>query len=140
MKSLKIKEMGIPVGATKRVKSPVKVQNAPSGAIEVSKVELTPQADAQRDIKPFLRTTQEVRSTLINTQEQGNSTPVKIPAKMQSSPKKGKKRKMLTQKKAQVNVHQESKKEEIRCGKSPDVRNSTQNTQSSIRYYTHTII
>ncbi len=93
VKSLKIKQMGIPVGATKRVKSPVKVQNAPSGAIEVSKVELTPQADAQRDIKPFLRNTQEVRSTLINTQEQGNSTPVKIPAKMQSSPKKGKEKK-----------------------------------------------
>lgn len=74
VKSPKIKEMGIPVGATKRVKSPVKVQN---GAIEVSKVESTPQADAQRDIKPFFRNTQEVRSTLINSQEQGNSTPVK---------------------------------------------------------------
>uniref|UniRef100_A0A672RL65 Trichohyalin-like n=1 Tax=Sinocyclocheilus grahami TaxID=75366 RepID=A0A672RL65_SINGR len=90
VKSPKIKEMGIPVGTTKRVQSPVKVQNMPSGAIEVSKVESTPQADAQRGIKPSLGNAQEVRSTLINTQEQGNSTSVKIPAKMQSTPKKGK--------------------------------------------------
>uniref|UniRef100_A0A8C1KXD5 X-linked retinitis pigmentosa GTPase regulator n=1 Tax=Cyprinus carpio TaxID=7962 RepID=A0A8C1KXD5_CYPCA len=76
VKSPKIKEMGIPVGTTKRAKSPVKVQNVPSGTIEVSKVESTPQAD--------------VRSTLINTQELGNSTPVKIPAKMQNTSKKGK--------------------------------------------------
>ncbi len=76
VKSLKIKEMGIPVGATKRVKSPVKVQNAPSGAIEVSKVELTPQADAQRDIKPFLRnsrgqinTDQHTRTGKLNTSQ-----------------------------------------------------------------------
>ncbi|XP_050974418.1 X-linked retinitis pigmentosa GTPase regulator isoform X2 [Labeo rohita] len=90
VKSPKIKEMGIPVRATKRVKSPVKVQDVPSGTTEVSKVESTPQADAQRDIKLSLGKAQEVRSTGIDTQEQGNSTPVKIPAKMQSTPKKGK--------------------------------------------------
>uniref|UniRef100_A0A9J7XDD6 X-linked retinitis pigmentosa GTPase regulator n=1 Tax=Cyprinus carpio carpio TaxID=630221 RepID=A0A9J7XDD6_CYPCA len=90
VKSPKIKEMGIPVGTTKRAKSPVKVQNVPSGTIEVSKVESTPQADAQRDIEASLGKAQEVRSTLINTQELGNSTPVKIPAKMQNTSKKRK--------------------------------------------------
>ncbi|XP_059355840.1 X-linked retinitis pigmentosa GTPase regulator [Carassius carassius] len=92
VKSLKIKEMGIPVGSTKRVKTPVKDQNVPSGSTEVSKVESTPQADSERDIKPSLGNTQELRSTLINTQEQGNSTLVRIPAKMQSTSKKEKKK------------------------------------------------
>ncbi|XP_073701545.1 uncharacterized protein rpgra [Garra rufa] len=90
VKSPKIKEMCIPVRATKRVKSPVKFQDVPTGAKEVSKVESTPQADAQRDIKPSFEKAQEVKSTGIDAQEQGNSTPVKIPVKMQSIPKKEK--------------------------------------------------
>ncbi|XP_056116722.1 uncharacterized protein DDB_G0290685 [Rhinichthys klamathensis goyatoka] len=89
VKSHKIKEEGIPVRATKRAKSPVKDQDVPSGSMEVSVVESILQAGpAQKDIKPSLGKAQEVISTLIDTQEQGNPS-VKIPAKLQNTPKKG---------------------------------------------------
>ncbi|KAK9969383.1 hypothetical protein ABG768_027560 [Culter alburnus] len=85
----KIQE-GIPVRVTKRVKSSVKVQDVPSGRMEVGVVESTLQTDpAQKDIKLSIGKAQEVRSTLIDTQEQENPTSEKIPAKMQNSPEKG---------------------------------------------------
>ncbi|XP_067266488.1 calponin homology domain-containing protein DDB_G0272472 [Chanodichthys erythropterus] len=85
----KIQE-GIPVRVTKRVKSSVKVQDVPSGRIEVGVVESTLQTHpAQKDIKLSIGKAQEVRSTLIDTQEQENPTSEKIPAKMQNSPEKG---------------------------------------------------
>ncbi|XP_048049729.1 trichohyalin [Megalobrama amblycephala] len=85
----KIQE-GIPVRVTKRVKSSVKVQDVPSGRMEVSVVESTLQTDpAQKDIKLSIGKAQEVRSTLIDTQEQENPTSEKISAKIQNSPEKG---------------------------------------------------
>ncbi|ROI57068.1 X-linked retinitis pigmentosa GTPase regulator [Anabarilius grahami] len=90
VKSHKIKEEGIPVRVTKRVKSSVKVQDVPSSRMEVSVVESTLQADpAQKDIKLSIGKAQEIRSTLIDTQEQGNPTSDKTPAKMQNTPEKG---------------------------------------------------
>ncbi|XP_021334464.2 uncharacterized protein rpgra [Danio rerio] len=72
------KEAGIPEKASKRVNSPIKVQEMPTGEMEVSKVKPTPQSDIEPSIE-----------TLINTQEQRNLTPVKITAEMQSTLKKG---------------------------------------------------
>ncbi|XP_051762503.1 X-linked retinitis pigmentosa GTPase regulator-like isoform X1 [Ctenopharyngodon idella] len=80
VKSHKIKEEGIPVRVTKRVKSSAQVQEVPSGRMEVSVVESTLQADpAQKDIKLSIGKAQEIRSTLIDTQEQGNPTSDKKP-------------------------------------------------------------
>ncbi|XP_051566249.1 transcriptional regulator ATRX-like [Myxocyprinus asiaticus] len=86
----KFKEVGSPVKAIKRVRPPIKVQDVLYGAKEDGEVESTPCTDAQRDVKPSLGKSQEVRSTLINIREQGNTTTVKIPAKIQNAPEKGK--------------------------------------------------
>ncbi|XP_052004315.1 trichohyalin [Xyrauchen texanus] len=86
----KVKEVGSPVKAIKRVRPPFKVQDVPYGTKEDGEVESTPYTDAQRDVKLSLGKSQEVRSTLINIQEQGNTTTVKIPDKIQNAPEKGK--------------------------------------------------
>ncbi|XP_056322083.1 X-linked retinitis pigmentosa GTPase regulator [Danio aesculapii] len=86
VQSPKTKEAGISAKASKRVKSPIKVREMPTGEMEVSKVKPTPQIGAQSDVEPSI---EKVGLTLIDTQEQGNLTPHKIIAEMQSTPEKG---------------------------------------------------